>query len=53
MNESFLLKYYGHYSIWEQNNMTAEERAYLLQRIDEEAKKSNTQESTPPFRNQR
>lgn len=46
MNQSFILKYYGHYSIWEQNNMTAEERAFVLKRIDEEAKKGNTRDPT-------
>ena len=36
MDQSFLLKHYGHLSIEEQNNMTAEDRMWWIRRINEE-----------------
>lgn len=38
MEQSFILKQYGSISLFEQNNMTAEERAWWVQRLDKEAK---------------
>lgn len=40
MEESFLLKFYGRYNIFEQSIMTAEERSWVLDRIDKENKKA-------------
>jgi hypothetical protein len=49
MEESFLLKHYGHLSIPEQYTMTAEERHWWLKRIDEENKRqSKESHSTLP-----
>ena len=39
MEQSFLLKHYGHLSIPEQNEMTAEDRNWWLERVDKEHKK--------------
>jgi hypothetical protein len=36
MEESFLLKHYGHIDIKEQYSMTGEERMWWLKRIEEE-----------------
>jgi hypothetical protein len=54
MEQTFLLKHYGYLSIPEQNNMTAEERRWYLERLDEEnrkaqkeAKKSQSTSSVP------
>jgi hypothetical protein len=38
MEESFLLSFYGKYSIFEQSCMTAEERAWLIERINKAQK---------------
>ncbi len=43
MEESFLLKKHGGYNIDEQANMTAEERAWLISRIDKEYKEEQKQ----------
>lgn len=48
MEESFLLKHYGHIDIKEQYGMTGEERMWWLRRIEEEnrrisEKNNNTQ----------
>ena len=48
MRESFLLKFYGNYSIIEQNFMTAEERAWNLKAIDQENKRSNGRDQGGP-----
>jgi len=36
MEQSFLLKHYGHISLEEQRTMTAEERNWWLERLDKE-----------------
>jgi hypothetical protein len=43
MEESFLLKHYGHLSLNEQFSMPAEERHWWLKRLDDENKKINKQ----------
>jgi hypothetical protein len=45
MNQSFLLKYYGKYSMFEQDQMTAEDRQWLIKRINEEIEKRNKSQS--------
>jgi len=51
MNESFILKFYGRFSLFEQINMTAEERAWFIRRIEKENKaSSSTQPSIPAQR---
>jgi hypothetical protein len=50
MEESFLLKHYGHIDIDEQYNMTGEERIWWLKRIEEENRRiaeKNSQTHTP------
>jgi hypothetical protein len=51
MEQSFLLKHYGHLDINEQLSMTAEDRTWWLKRIDKEHQKerdaSHKQASTP------
>jgi hypothetical protein len=39
MEQSFLLKHYGHVSLHEQMDMTAEERHWWLERLDSENRK--------------
>ena len=48
MEESFLLKHYGHLNISEQINMTAEERAWWLKRLDDEHKKEQEASKKSP-----
>ncbi len=48
MEESFLLKHYGHLSIDEQYSMTGEERHWWLKRLDDENRKVNKQAAAPP-----
>jgi hypothetical protein len=38
MEEQFQLKYHGNLSIFEQNQMTAEERSWFLKRLSKEFK---------------
>lgn len=38
MEQRFQLKFHGGFSLFEQNNMTAEERAWMIKRIDKEFK---------------
>jgi hypothetical protein len=38
MEQQFVLKYYGHFSLFEQAQMTAEERAWHVQRVSKELK---------------
>lgn len=45
MNEEFYLKYYGGYSRFESALMTAEERSWILKKINDEMKKQNNSES--------
>lgn len=42
MEEEFLLKYHGHFSLFEMNNMTAEDRAWHIDRINKEVKAQNS-----------
>lgn len=46
MEESFLLKHYGHLDIQEQYKMTAEERHWWLKRLDDENRKINKQSAS-------
>lgn len=39
MEETFILKYYGHFSMFEMANMTAEERKWVIERIQKEKDK--------------
>jgi hypothetical protein len=48
MEQSFLLKHYGHLSINEQMDMTAEERNWWLERLDKENKNQKNSEQTKP-----
>lgn len=48
MEESFLLKHFGHLNIDEQYSMTAEERHWWLKRIDEENRRTNKDAAAPP-----
>jgi hypothetical protein len=41
MNQQFLLKEYGKLSLFEQENMTAEERSWWLRRLEEERRKQS------------
>jgi hypothetical protein len=41
MDQEFYLKYYGGYSRFESALMTAEERSWVLNKINEEIKKQN------------
>lgn len=41
MEQSFLLKYYGGFDIFEMQFMTAEERAWYIDRINKEIKRQN------------
>jgi hypothetical protein len=43
MEQSFLLKYYGGYDIYEQAMMTAEDRNWIIKRINDENKKQEEQ----------
>ena len=49
MEQQFQLKYHGKLSLFEQNNMTAEDRAWFIKRLDKEFKDRQEQErkSTP------
>ena len=38
MEQQFQLKYYGRLSLFEQNQMTSEDRAWMLNRIQKEMK---------------
>jgi len=44
MNQSFLLKEYGKLDLWEQNQLTAEERKWWIERINQEIEKRNKQQ---------
>lgn len=47
MEESFLLKQYGHLTLMEQAGLTAEDRKWWLKKIDEENnRKNNTKPAT-------
>lgn len=41
MEQQFQLKHYGNLSLFEQNQMTAEERAWYVKRIDKEQRDQN------------
>lgn len=41
MEQSFILKYYGGYTTFEQINMPAEERKWNIERLIKEIKKQN------------
>lgn len=41
MEQQFVLKYHGKVDIWEQNNMTGEERSWWIKRIQEEIERQN------------
>ena len=41
MEQQFTLKEYGHLSLFEQNNMTAEERNWYVRRLDHEYRERN------------
>ena len=43
MEQEFILKQYGHYSRFEMILMNAEERAWIIKRIDQENKRINQQ----------
>jgi hypothetical protein len=43
MEQSFQLKYFGRYSLFEQDLMTAEERNWNLKRLDRQIKEENKQ----------
>lgn len=45
MEEEFQLKEYGHLSLFEQSQMTAEERAWWLKRVQKEIEDRNKRES--------
>jgi len=45
MEQQFLLKEYGHLSLFEQNNMTAEERTWYIRRLDHEYKERSKKKS--------
>ena len=48
MEESFLLKQYGHLTLMEQACLTAEDRKWWLKKLDEENnRKNNTPVSAP------
>lgn len=38
MEQQFQLKFHGNYSLFEQAQMTAEERAWVMKRLDKEFK---------------
>ena len=42
MEQIFILKYHGNYSLFEQSLLTAEERKIIIERIDKEHKAENT-----------
>lgn len=44
MEQQFQLKEYGKLSIFEQNNMTSEDRAWWVRRLDKEMKDKQEQE---------
>jgi hypothetical protein len=48
MEQSFILKYYGHYDLFEQDQMPAEERNWNVERIIKELNASNDSKSGPP-----
>lgn len=48
MEQSFLLKYYGKLTLFEQANMTAEEREWYLKRLSEEIKSKPPQLPASP-----
>ena len=48
MEQSFLLKYFGGYDLFEQAVMTAEDRNWNIKRIQRELKKQNEPTSSGP-----
>jgi len=44
MEQQFQLKHHGKLSLFEQNNMTAEDRAWFIKRLDKEFKDRQDQE---------
>ena len=44
MEQEFLLKQYGHFSLFELSLMTAESRNWHIQRLDKEFKKKQKQQ---------
>jgi len=38
MEQQFQLKFHGHYDLFEQSTMTAEERTWILKRLEKEFK---------------
>jgi hypothetical protein len=44
MEQQFQLKYYGDLSIFEQNNMTSEDRSWWAKRLEKEIKESSDRE---------
>jgi gluconate kinase len=47
MEESFLLKQYGHLTLMEQAGLTAEDRKWWLKKIDDENNRKNAQPAAP------
>ena len=48
MEQSYQLKKFGHLSLFEQNVMTAEERAWWIERINKDIQKQNESGGAPP-----
>jgi hypothetical protein len=44
MEQQFQLKYYGRFDLFEQAQMTSEERAWMIRRIDKENKDKQERE---------
>jgi hypothetical protein len=47
MEESFLLKQYGHLTLMEQAALTAEDRKWWLKKLDEENSRKNNAPTAP------
>ena len=45
MEQQFILKEYGHLTLFEQNNMTAEERNWHMRRLEHEYRERNKKQS--------
>jgi hypothetical protein len=48
MEESFLLKQYGHLTLMEQAGLTAEDRKWWLKKIDDENNRKNNAATAAP-----
>ena len=48
MEQSYQLKKFGNLSLFEQNVMTAEERAWWIERINKDIQKQNEGGGAPP-----